>query len=575
MQFRILGPLEVAADGRLLEIGAGGRRSVLLLLLLHAGEVVTNDRLIDELYGDHPPPTATKVVQGQISQLRRVLPAGTIETAGPGYVLHADGSDREEFERRLAAARELPPREAERALQDALALWRGPALADVRYESWAQSEITRLEELRQVAIEERLAATIELGGHARAVPELEALIAQHPLRERLHALLMLALYRSGRQADALEAYANARRRLTEELGIEPAPELRDLQRRILEQDAALAPDVSPLQAVTRRAPWLVLAGGLLILASAITGALLLVRSGSNAPLLAPPNSLAVVDPAESKVVSVVAVGEAPASVAVVDGDVWVLNASEETVSEVDTRRHAVVRTLGSGSSPTALAVGAGAVWVAGAAHTLRRIDPDSGVAATTRIPRAPGPAADFQSSWVASNGTTVWAANQRTISRIRPEPTLITVPTTVTCCGPLTLGAGSLWTTDAIGLLRIDARTGHLRARIPLPFLQGSTGTDSLAVGDGSVWVLNENGSSVWRVDARSDRLVGTIEVGAHPTGVAVGAGAVWVASADGTLARIDPDAAQGIGAVTRTIRVGGTPSGIAVGDGVVWVTVD
>jgi len=291
---------------------------------------VANDRLIDELYDGHPPPTATKVVQGHISQLRRVLPPGTIETAGPGYVLHADGSDREEFERRLASARGRQPREAERELADALALWRGPALADVRYESWAQPEITRLEELRQVAIEERLAATIELGGHARVVPELDALIAQHPLRERLHALLMLALYRSGRQADALEAYATARRRLTEELGIEPGPELRELQRRVLEQDPELAPQASPLQAMTRRAPWLVIAGGLLILAAAVAAGVLLTR-GSGSALLAVPNSLGVVDPSSNELAAVIPVGESPSSVAVGGGSVWVLNTSEETV----------------------------------------------------------------------------------------------------------------------------------------------------------------------------------------------------------------------------------------------------
>jgi hypothetical protein len=124
-------------------------------------------------------------------------------------------------------------------------------------------------------------------------------------------------------------------------------------------------------------------------------------------------------------------------------------------------------------------------------------------------------------------------------------------------------------------LLHLDAQTGRRRARVPLPFLQGGTGTDDLAVGDGSVWVLDEDGSSVWRVDARSDRLVGSIAVGAHPTGVAAGSGAVWVGSADGTVARIDPSAAQGVGAVVATIRVGGTPNGIAVGNGEVWVSVD
>ena len=426
VQLRILGPLEASDEGRALEIGPGRPRALLLLLLLHEGELVSTDKLIDELWGERPPPTASKALQGYVSQLRRALPDGAIETRGSGYALRPVDSDRAEFERLIASARGLSPREATRTLRTALGLWRGRALEDVAYELWAQTEAARLEELRQVALEERIAAELELGEHAHVVPELESLVARHPLRERLHALLMLALYRSGRQADALEAFATARRRLTDELGIEPGPELRELQRRILEQDPELAPRPSPLEAVRRRAPWLVLAGGLTIVAAAVAAGILLTR-GSGAALLAVPNSLGVIDPASDRLVRVIPVGATPTSVAVSPSAVWVLNSDEETISRVDPRARTVVRTIGSGPAPTGLAIGAGSIWVSGGAHELRLIEPGAGVTSDVTIPRLRDtPASDTVGS-VVSDGKSVWASNATAVSRIRPGPVLTTV----------------------------------------------------------------------------------------------------------------------------------------------------
>ena len=575
MQFRILGPLEVVDDGRPLEIGPGRQRALLLLLLVHKDEVVSSDRLVDMLWGERPPATAPKALQGYVSQLRRVLPDGAIETRGSGYVLRAGTSDREEFEGLLAAAGEQSPREAERTLRTALGLWRGRALADVEYEPWAQAEIARLEELRQVAIEERIAAGLELGGHVRAVPELEAQIAQHPLRERLHALLMLALYRAGRQADALASYATARKKLTEELGIEPGPELRDLQRRILEQDASLAAQAPPLTEAVRHAPWLVITGGLVVVAAAVTAGILLTRGSGRAPA-AIPNSLGVIDPGSDRLLRVVPVGATPTSVAVGAGAVWVLNSDEETVSRVDPANRTVVRTTGSGPAPITLATGAGSLWISGAGHMLRRIDPGTGLTAVAPIPRSRDAPATDTASWVASDGRNVWASNADSVSRVRPGPTLISVPSATDCCGPLAIGADSVWTTDATGLVRLDGRSGAVRGHVPLPFLANGSGSGPrLAVGFGSVWVVDTNENTVWRVGIEAGRVLGTITVGSHPSGVAVGAGAVWVACSDGTVARIDPTGAGGLGRVVRTIRVGATPNGIAVGDGAVWVTVD
>jgi DNA-binding SARP family transcriptional activator len=237
MEFRLLGPFEVVDGDRVLALGGVKPRSVLALLLLHANEVVSTDRLIDELWGDEPPATAVKSVQVHVSRLRKELGEDRLITRAPGYVLRVEPSelDLARFEQLLGEAHGADPELQATALREALALWRGPALADLAYEQFAQTEIARLEEMRLAAVEQRIDADLGRGAHATLVGELEALTAQHPLRERLRWQLMLALYRSARQADALEAYGTARRDLSEQLGLEPGEELRQLQQAILDQ----------------------------------------------------------------------------------------------------------------------------------------------------------------------------------------------------------------------------------------------------------------------------------------------------------------------------------------------------
>jgi len=245
IEFRILGPLEALHDGRPLALGGPKQRALLALLLLHANEPVAAERLIDELWGEQPPRTAAKSLQVYVSALRKLLPDGTLVTRPSGYELrvHSDELDLACFERLVAEGRRPQPDLAAEKLRAALSLWRGPPLADFRYEPWAQAEITRLEEMRLAALEERIDAELALGRQADVVGELEALLTHHPLRERLRAQLMLALYRSGRQADALAAYQEARRALVEELGIEPGRKLRELHQGILQQDLRL--DLEP------------------------------------------------------------------------------------------------------------------------------------------------------------------------------------------------------------------------------------------------------------------------------------------------------------------------------------------
>ena len=240
MEFRVLGPLEVRVDGGPLPLGGEKQRALLALLVLNANRVVSRERLIDELWGDDPPETAVQTVQVYVSRLRKLFPAGTLLTRRRATCWRPspEAIDLQRFERLVADARGADAERASRLLREALALWRGPALGEFGEEPFAQAEAGRLEDLRLAALEERIEADLSLGRHADLVGELETLVAANPHRERLRGQLMLALYRAGRQAEALEAYRDARAAL-DELGIEPSSALRGLEKAILVQDAAL------------------------------------------------------------------------------------------------------------------------------------------------------------------------------------------------------------------------------------------------------------------------------------------------------------------------------------------------
>jgi predicted ATPase/DNA-binding SARP family transcriptional activator len=242
MQFRILGPLEVSNGDRLVSL-AGAQRSLLALLLLSANEVVSADRLIDELWGEEVPQSGRTALQVRVSQLRKALgdPGVRIATRAPGYLLRVDPDelDLHCFERLVRDADGAEPADAAVKLRQALDLWRGPPLVDLSYASFAQPAIRRLEEMRLAVLEKRIEAELELGREAELVAELERLVGEHPFRERFHAQLMLALYRCGRQADALATYQNARRVLVEELALEPSAPLGQLQQAILRHEPSL------------------------------------------------------------------------------------------------------------------------------------------------------------------------------------------------------------------------------------------------------------------------------------------------------------------------------------------------
>ena len=243
LRFRVLGPLEVEQDGRPVEVVGQRQRALLSILLMHANAVVALDTLVDDMWGEEPPRTAVTSLHNAVSQLRKALGGDVLETRPPGYVLHVepDGLDRDVFERRLAEARDAALDSRAPILADALSLWRGSPYAELRDELFAQGDIRRLEELRLTAVEDRVDAQLAAGAHTEVVGELDGLVREHPSRERLRAQLMLALYRCGRQTDALEAYHEARRALVDELGLEPSRNLQELHGAILRQERTLDP----------------------------------------------------------------------------------------------------------------------------------------------------------------------------------------------------------------------------------------------------------------------------------------------------------------------------------------------
>jgi DNA-binding SARP family transcriptional activator/ABC-type branched-subunit amino acid transport system substrate-binding protein/streptogramin lyase len=598
MQFGILGPLEVSDEGRRVEIGGHKQRALLASLLLHANEVVSLDRLIDELWGETPPPTAAKTLQAQVSRLRRALngeedPAahmlGPLETRGHGYLLKVEPGqvDADRFQGMLEEARrtraEGKPEKAAEELRRALALWRGPALADFAYEPFAQTEIVRLDELQLTAFEERLEADLALGRHTELIGELEALVARHPLRERLRGQLMLALYRSDRQAEALHVYQEFRLALAEELGLEPSQGLQRLERQILEQDAELAGPARKLGPRTARSRGrlLVLAG--LLLAAAVCAVVLLVRGepvNDREETIAGGNAGAL-DPRTGELLATIPLGTSPTSIAVGEGSVWVLDADDRTVSQIDPRKRALVRTFSTGSTPTDLAVGAGAIWIGNGVPQARtalpesvsRFDPESAVVGgTIPLSRANGaalvwvPRGDLRPH-VAVTDAAVWVVNpDLSVSRIDPRTNRVVAGVAGVRAVSIAAGEGEVWVVNDQGeVVEIDPRTNVASKPIPV----AAESLTALAVGAGAVWVTDPVGGSVWRIDPDPEPILRTIrlEVGVH--GVAFGEGAVWATNelAD-EVYRIDPDTNE-----ARVVSRMAAPRGVAVGEGGVWVT--
>ena len=517
-----------------------------------------------------------------MSHLRRVLGDGLLVTRGHGYLLQTTPGqvDLERFEALVAEGRSAleagDARVASDRLRDALALWRGPPLADFSYEPFAQGEIARLENARLAALEDRIDSHLALGEHGALVGELESLVQEHPLRERFHGQLMLALYRSGRQADALESYRRARRSLVEELGLEPSRTLQELERAILAQDAALeAPSRGPRRQLAatvrsgRPVGLLVAAAGAVLLAAIVLAAVKLSGSGARYVQVVP-NSVAALDPRSNSVVASVPVGARPGAITFGSGSLWVANVDDQTVSRIDPGSLRTLRTLSLVDPPTGLAAGPRAIWVVQSNPTasnvsVTSIDPQfDAVGATQRLGNVVvgGPGA------VAAQDATVWVApSSGLLTQLDPAGRVVRQIDPNSGPGAIGVGDGAVWVTDseADNVTRVDP-TGLLT---PITVGNGPTG---IAVSDGGVWVADSLDDAVVRIDPSTRSVTTTIPVGRSPAGIAVGAGSVWVAnSGDGTVTRIDPRA----GKVLARIAVGGSPQAITIAGGRAWVTVD
>lgn len=580
LTFRILGSLEVLADGRELRLGGARQRAVLAILLIHRGEVVSNDRLVDELWGERPPHTATKTVQVYVSRLRKELGGGMLVTHGGGYALEIGAAevDADRFEQLAVAGRDALDRgddaAAAEGLREALALWRGRPLADFAYESFAQSEIMRLEEQRLVVLEDRAEADLALGHHAALVPELEALVREHPTRERFRGQLMLALYRSGRQAEALASYRDEQRRLLE-VGLEPGADLRRLEQAILREDPALdAPSPSGVTAAVRRRRGGALAalGGAMLLAAAVVAALF--GGSDGAPVAgAPPNSVALIDPASNQITATVPTGVQPADVSADADFVWVANRGDDTVTQIDPATRAAISTTPVGTGIGGLAAGDGAIWVGDSRQSeLVRLDPEFRSTRSVELAARPDALASSDPGPVAVGEGAVWSRVAAGVARVDPERNEVVARIPVgNDPSAIAIGGGGVWVTDAVDntVSRIDpapARVNVVTATTPV-----GRGPAAVAVGEGAVWVANADDDTVARVDPRTAAVTATIPVGRRPTGIAAGGGSVWVVnSLSGSVSRIDPDTNE----LEAIIPVGETPHSVTLAHGLVWVSV-
>jgi YVTN family beta-propeller protein len=576
MEFRILGPLEVLDEGRPVAIRRGKEQALLAYLLLHANEVVPSGRLIDVLWNERPPPTASKILQNAVSHLRKQLGDGRLLTRDPGYLLQVDEGelDLQRFEQLAKEGLD----------EEALKLWRGPALLNLRDERFADDARRRLEDQRLAVLEDRIERDLATGRHPELVAELEQLVEENPLRERLQGQLMRSLYGTGRQGDALDVYRRARRTLSEELGLEPGPQLQELERKILNQDPELAPATRPprtrvrsrptVKRVNRRFALLALLG-VLLLSAGIAGIVRATGGGGGSPILATKNSLAVVDPDSDRVVKVIPIGATPRGVTVGAHSVWTANAGEATVSQIDPKELRVVQTVGLGLAATDLVEARGVVWVAtGSDNNIVRIDARSGgVLARAKISQDP-----YASAYaVAAGADAIWVGSGNELFKIDSSShELVGRWDYGAGVNDVAVGGGSVWiVTSAETVVRASATTRRPTGKASIGVIP-----TALAIGGGSIWVAAPDPldphAAVWRLDPVTARVTQTTKlgrvVGYPPTlDIAFGEGAVWVASFDaGTVTRVDP----ATGDVVATIRIGGHPSGIAVGANRVWVTV-
>jgi YVTN family beta-propeller protein len=609
-EFGILGPLEVSRSGRTVPLGGPRQRAVLALLLLEANRVVSMDRLAEDVWGGHPPDGWATTLQTYVFHLRHALEpdrargvAGDVlVTRDRGYLLRVDRDHldaalfQDGFTAGRAALEAGQYAEAAGTLRKALDLWRSPVLADLADYAFTRPEATRLEELRLAALEARIDADLALGRHDAITAELEQLAGEHPLRERLHGQLMLALYRCGRQADALAAYRRVRGLLTSELGIDPAEPLQRLHASVLAHDPALdwspgsqtlipaedhdadagTPVTSPpgrprrqpaagsreLAWARRRARRLLVIGSALAVAAAVC-IVVVARPWEGAPTALPANSVGLIDPAGGQIGAPVSVGS-PEGLAYGDGSVWAVDTTEGTLSRINPATHAVIQQIPVGSAPTAVTVTGQDVWVTnGGDGTVSQINTAANKVVQT-IPVGNVPVA------IASGPSGVWVANQGddTVDQINPATGKVTRRGVTAGGRPdgIAVGPDAVWVANSQDgtVTRIDPATGQPSGPIPV-----GSGPAGIAVTPAAVWVANSLDRTVSKIDPATGRVTAVIGVGDGPSAIVAAKDGVWVSDEfDATLDHIDPQASR----ADRAVSLGSSPRGMVVAGPGVWV---
>lgn len=569
LTFGVLGSLVVHRNGTPLALGGRQQRAVLAFLLCDAGHAVSVGRIADALWGEQPPASFQATVQTYVFHLRAMLEpdrprgsAGHVVVTEPGGNYRLDLSDypldASTFDDLVQGGRLAleagQPGDALPLFDQALALWRGDVLADLADFEFVAPVAARLDELRLSTLEARIEAELALGHHQAAAAELDRLVADHPLREELHRQRIVALYRSGRQSDALAAFRELRAKLRDELGVEPSPPLQELNTRVLAHDPGLrwasangdptadngqsettapaagsarparTPAVGSLLERFRR-PWsrraVAMGAALVVVAATGTTAAVIARHRSPPRATLVANSVGAVRP-DGSVAAAVPVGTNPVAVAYGQRALWVANRTDGTVSRVDPDNRSVVQTIDAGSIPEALTVTRDDVWVADFAESsVTRINIKANKAVDTlKVGSEP--------SAIASGPGGVWVANK----------------------GDNTIQ-------------RIDPATGKVDEAIGV-----GAHPDGIAVDGDTVWVANGGDGTVSRISART-KAVEVIPVGSGPKGIAVSGGDVWVADhLEQSVTRIDKNTER-----TQHISVGDGPDSVVAADGVIWVS--
>ena len=582
---------------RALPVGSPRQRALLAFLLLHANELVPRERLIEALWNGSAPATVNAVLNGYLTKLRRLLGNGDAEsvlvTQAPGYVLRVarDAVDAARFEDLVEEARRAAVHgQTERAastLRVALALWRGTPFVDLGDAEFAQAEIRRLEEVHVAALEDRIEADLALGRHESLVAELERLVLEHPYRERLHGQLMLALYRSGRQAEALEVYRAARRTLVADLGLEPSRRLQDLELAILRHDPAVEPPPTapprvgeqPRAAAAPRRRW-VISGAVVLaiaLALAVVGAFALHRATTQPPkpIALVGNSVAVIDPKTATITREIPIRGVPGGIAVGAGAVWVGNGADNTLLRINPETKRVETRIKLGAPPLGVAVNGGTVWVLSTAPpAVLRVDPKRNRVVRRIALAEPVP----NSSDLTAAGPVLYVQHGGALSRIDPARNAATI---IRKSGIAWIDGDemALWAISRgqDGLFDVVERIAPGTSRpVDALRLPNIGQLDGIAAGAGAVWTAGFSDVTLFKIDPETGRVIGGVPVGHRTGGVVFGEGAMWVIGLYRTILRVDPRSGRVLARIPLGVTVAG-PAGsedgpIAVGYGAVWV---